>query len=256
MKIFLMMTGLVFSLSSLQNFAVAQTAEKPVGVEKKANCPTSIPDALKKIADAQAADAGQSAQGGVLQPTRNVPMDLVNTHIDLLKSDVSRLETARHEADKKWTSNVEDLKLLERINALEASSERIKELEAGIKALSTEARQQKELQGFFSQEVTRLSASLAAKRCESGYGVFQPHHQPNIGNGYRTHKKRIAFSTPFASVPVIAAGIHYLDVGNAANTRLATLVTNVDLTGFDLSMYEWADSHTYGGRAVWMACAN
>lgn len=243
------MTGLVFSLSSLQNFAVAQTADKTMGVEKKANGPTSIPDAQKKIADAQA--AGLSAQGGVSQPTRNVLVDLVNILIDLLKSDVSRLETARHEADKKWTSNVEDLKLL-----LGKQSERIKELEAGITALRTEARQQKELQGSFSQEVTRLSASLAAKRCESGYVGFRPHDQPTDGNGGRLHKKRIAFSTPFASVPVIAAGINHLDVGNAANTRLVTTAADVDKTGFDLSMYEWSNSHTYGSTAVWMACAN
>ena len=49
-------------------------------------------------------------------------------------------------------------------------------------------------------------------------------------------------------------GLYLLDAGSNANLRVATEVSSITTTGFQIKMNKWADTVLYGGKVSWMAC--
>lgn len=211
MKVFLLVSGCVSSLSLLRSFAAAQTAEKLVGlVRRHADGQTALTDDLKI-----------STAGGGLHTAQSVglQLSLMNVRIDLLRSDLSRLEAAKQD----------------RIIALETKNT----------ALEGELKEMKHLLQTLRTDVTQQRQSLSAKRCESGIKSL------NEGN-----QQYLTFSAPFATIPVLTWGLTHLDTSNSQNTRLVTSVSNIGIRGFDVVVRTWDGSRVYGATISWMACAN
>lgn len=95
-----------------------------------------------------------------------------------------------------------------------------------------------------------LKRKLAAKRCQSGVMGFHNIHGP------RQETKRINFSPRFATTPVVMVALSRLDVHRSYNLRVVVnSPSGLSATGFHLTVYEWADSHTYSANVAWIACA-
>lgn len=66
---------------------------------------------------------------------------------------------------------------------------------------------------------------------------------------------RVNFPEPFVNAPVVHLALSGLDVYGVANTRIQTVVTDVDERGFGWEIWSWADTHVYRAEAVWIAVA-
>lgn len=219
LKVFLLVSGCVSSLSLLRSFAAAQTAEKLVGlVRRNADGQTAITDDLKKRCTIN--DLCSAAGGGLnTAGSFGLHLSLMNVRIDLLRSDLSRFEAAKQD----------------RIIALETKNT----------ALEGELKEMKQLLQTLRTDVTEQRQSLSGKRCEPGLKSL------NVGN-----PQYLTFSAPFATIPVLTWGLTHLDTSNSQNTRLVTSVSNIGIRGFDVSVTTWGGSTVYGVTISWMACAN
>ena len=83
----------------------------------------------------------------------------------------------------------------------------------------------------------------------------QLHNQRTIDN-IRKEIKRVQFSRPFATVPVVTAAFVSLDTDADANLRARAFVENVGASGFDVRVMEWDTTHNYQISVAWMICPN
>lgn len=142
LKVLLLVSGCVSSLSLLRSVAAAQTAEKLVGlVRRHADNQTALTDDLKKSA---------AGYGLNTAPSFGLQLSLMNIRIDLLRWDLSRLEAAKQD----------------RIIALETKNT----------ALEGELKEMKQLLQTLRTDVTQQRQSLSAKLCQSGIKSL------NVGN--------------------------------------------------------------------------
>lgn len=68
------------------------------------------------------------------------------------------------------------------------------------------------------------------------------------------YSQRIDFNSPFDGIPTITYGLYRLDSSDETNLRVATMLTNVSSTGFQLTLQTWSGSELYEAAISWMAC--
>ena len=73
------------------------------------------------------------------------------------------------------------------------------------------------------------------------------------GRGPRDRRKRVAFSEPFRTNPVVHVGISMWDVDNETPLRADVVAETVTVDGFDLVFRTWGDTRVARIRAAWMA---
>jgi len=70
----------------------------------------------------------------------------------------------------------------------------------------------------------------------------------------RTWTTHVVFAHAFSAQPVVLTGIGSLDSSAKSNsTRVAIYVSNITLTGFDVTFHTWNESKVYAVVAYWMA---
>lgn len=65
--------------------------------------------------------------------------------------------------------------------------------------------------------------------------------------------RRINFAYPFVTPPKVISFISELDMGNDANFRAKTYVTDIDTNGFTIHLDTWGDTKLYSLEAQWVA---
>lgn len=73
------------------------------------------------------------------------------------------------------------------------------------------------------------------------------------GRGQRDRRRRVAFSEPFRSVPVVHVGISMWDVDNETPLRADVAAETITTDGFDLVFRTWGDTRVARVRVAWMA---
>lgn len=68
------------------------------------------------------------------------------------------------------------------------------------------------------------------------------------------YSQRIAFNPPFDGTPTVTYGLYTLDSSDETNLRVATLVSDVSSTGFQLTLQTWSGSELFEAAVSWMAC--
>lgn len=68
------------------------------------------------------------------------------------------------------------------------------------------------------------------------------------------YSQRIDFSPPFDGTPTVTYGLYTLDSSDETNLRVATLVSDVSSTGFQLTLRTWSGSELFEAAVSWMAC--
>lgn len=74
-----------------------------------------------------------------------------------------------------------------------------------------------------------------------------------VASGPRERRKRVNFSEPFLSAPVVQVGLSLWDISNAANIRVDLKADRIDERGFDLVFRTWQDSRIARVRMSWTA---
>lgn len=74
-----------------------------------------------------------------------------------------------------------------------------------------------------------------------------------VGSGPRERRKRILFSEPFLSTPVVQVTLSLWDVSNGSNLRADIGAEKVTEEGFDLVFRTWQDSQIARVRLGWTA---
>lgn len=74
-----------------------------------------------------------------------------------------------------------------------------------------------------------------------------------VGSGPRERRKRVKFSEPFLSVPVVQVTLSLWDVSNGSNLRADIGAEKVTEEGFDLVFRTWQDSQIARVRLGWTA---
>lgn len=52
----------------------------------------------------------------------------------------------------------------------------------------------------------------------------------------------VTFNSPFEQTPTVTYGLYLLDAGSNANLRVATEVSSITTTGFQIKINKWADT--------------
>jgi len=73
------------------------------------------------------------------------------------------------------------------------------------------------------------------------------------GDGARERRKRITFSEPFRTEPVVHVSLSLWDVDHGANMRADLAADKVGKKGFDLVFRTWSDTRIARVRLSWMA---
>ena len=73
------------------------------------------------------------------------------------------------------------------------------------------------------------------------------------GQGARLTRKKIKFSEPFRSPPVVQVSISMWDMDQDKNQRADITAEKVTETGFDLVFRTWGDSRVARVRSDWIA---
>lgn len=74
-----------------------------------------------------------------------------------------------------------------------------------------------------------------------------------VGSGPRERRKRIKFSEPFLTVPVVQVGLSLWDISNATNIRADLAAEKISEQGFDLVFRTWQDTQVARVRLNWTA---
>ncbi|KAI9509697.1 hypothetical protein F5148DRAFT_1185871 [Russula earlei] len=64
---------------------------------------------------------------------------------------------------------------------------------------------------------------------------------------------RVDFERPFITPPKVVVFLNYIDLDNTRNWRLKTTATDIDVTGFTLTIESWGDTILYAAQACWVA---
>ncbi|SEL97112.1 H-type lectin domain-containing protein [Roseovarius azorensis] len=73
------------------------------------------------------------------------------------------------------------------------------------------------------------------------------------GKGDRERRKKIAFSKPFKSAPVIHIALSLWDIDSARNTRADVTAEKITSQGFEAVFCTWGDTRVARVRVRWMA---
>lgn len=73
------------------------------------------------------------------------------------------------------------------------------------------------------------------------------------GRGQRERRRRITFSQPFDTVPVVHVSISMWDVDNETPMRADIAAETITVDGFDLVFRTWGDTRVARVRSAWMA---
>lgn len=73
------------------------------------------------------------------------------------------------------------------------------------------------------------------------------------GHGSRERRKRIVFSEPFCSPPVVQVAVSLWDVDTANAVRAQVTAENITNEGCELVFRTWADTRVARIRLSWMA---
>ncbi len=73
------------------------------------------------------------------------------------------------------------------------------------------------------------------------------------GEGARERRKRVSFSEPFRSKPVVHVSLSLWDINQGANVRADLTAEKISEKGFDLVFRTWSDTRVARVRMSWMA---
>lgn len=73
------------------------------------------------------------------------------------------------------------------------------------------------------------------------------------GRGQRERRRRMSFSEPFRTVPVVHVSISMWDVDNQTPLRADVMAEVITRDGFDLVFRTWGDTRIARVRVAWMA---
>ncbi|RNF34217.1 H-type lectin domain-containing protein [Paracoccus methylarcula] len=73
------------------------------------------------------------------------------------------------------------------------------------------------------------------------------------GNGPRQEARKVKFSEPFLSSPLVHVSISMWDIESGANQRADISAENITPEGFEIHFRTWGDTRVARIRADWMA---
>ena len=85
------------------------------------------------------------------------------------------------------------------------------------------------------------------------FSDFEDDGEMWVGEGQRERRKRLSFSEPFVSEPVVQVGISMWDVHNEAPMRADVFTREITTDGFDLVFRTWGDTRVARIRVSWTA---
>ncbi|MDP0928785.1 H-type lectin domain-containing protein [Paracoccus onubensis] len=85
------------------------------------------------------------------------------------------------------------------------------------------------------------------------FSAFEDNGIMWTGHGPRRETRRIDFSEPFQTVPVIHVSISMWDIESSANQRADIATQNITAEGFDIVFRTWGDTRVARIRADWLA---
>lgn len=85
------------------------------------------------------------------------------------------------------------------------------------------------------------------------FSDFEDDGEMWTGRGQRERRRRISFSEPFRTVPVVHVSISMWDVDNQTAVRADIMAEIITRDGFDLVFRTWGDTRVARIRAAWIA---
>lgn len=85
------------------------------------------------------------------------------------------------------------------------------------------------------------------------FSDFEDDGEMWTGRGQRERRRRISFSEPFRTVPVVHVSISMWDVDNQTAVRADIMAEIITRDGFDLVFRTWGDTRVARIRAAWVA---
>ena len=73
------------------------------------------------------------------------------------------------------------------------------------------------------------------------------------GKGHRERRKKIVFSAPFKSAPMVHIALSLWDIDSARNTRADVTAEKITPQGFEAVFRTWGDTRVARVRVRWMA---
>lgn len=85
------------------------------------------------------------------------------------------------------------------------------------------------------------------------FSDFEDDGEMWTGRGQRERRRRIGFSEPFRTMPVVHVSISMWDVDNETPLRADVTAEIITVDGFDLVFRTWGDTRVARVRVAWMA---